>query len=91
MLVLSRRTNESVIVGKDIVITVLDVKGRVVKLGIQAPAEIAVHRQEIRQRMAANLAHATASGPTGLPSSGASTNADGNSGDIPPPGQVAAC
>ena len=51
MLILSRRINESVMVGDKIKITVLSVQGRQVRLGITAPKEIAVHREEIYQRI----------------------------------------
>ncbi len=47
MLVLSRHRDESIMVGDDIVITVIDIRGDKVRLGIQAPASIAVHRQEV--------------------------------------------
>ena len=47
MLVLSRRTNQSIVIGPDITVTVLEVKGDQVRLGIQAPREVSVHREEI--------------------------------------------
>lgn len=47
MLVLSRKKNESIIIGKDIEITVVDIQGDQVRLGIKAPKDIAVHRREI--------------------------------------------
>lgn len=47
MLVLSRRVGESVMIGDDVVVTVLDVRGEVVRLGIAAPRRIAVHREEL--------------------------------------------
>ena len=47
MLVLSRHRDESIIIGDDIVITVVDIRGDKVRLGIQAPTHIPVHRQEI--------------------------------------------
>lgn len=60
MLVLSRKLNESVMIGDDVEVVVLDVKEGVVKLGIRAPREIAVHRQEIyAQIKAENLRSAT--------------------------------
>jgi carbon storage regulator len=49
MLVLSRRRDESIIIGEDIQITVIDVRGDKVRLGIEAPASICVHRKEIRE------------------------------------------
>lgn len=47
MLVLSRHRDESIIIGDDIVITVVDIRGDKVRLGIAAPIEIPVHRQEV--------------------------------------------
>jgi carbon storage regulator len=47
MLVLSRHRDESIIIGDDIVITIVDIRGDKVRLGIQAPAHVTVHRQEI--------------------------------------------
>src|SRR5215510_7189753 len=47
MLVLSRQRDESIIIGDNIVITVVDIRGDKVRLGINAPSEIPVHRQEI--------------------------------------------
>lgn len=47
MLVLSRQRDESIIIGENIIITVVDIRGDKVRLGIQAPTEIPVHRQEV--------------------------------------------
>lgn len=47
MLVLSRRANESLMIGEDVVITVLEVRGDQVRLGIKAPRSVAVHREEV--------------------------------------------
>ena len=47
MLVLSRQRDESIIIGDDIVITIVDIRGDKVRLGIEAPTEIPVHRQEV--------------------------------------------
>lgn len=47
MLVLSRHRDESIIIGDNIVITVVDVRGDKVRLGIDAPTDIPVHRQEV--------------------------------------------
>ncbi len=48
MLVLSRKKNESIVINDDVVITVIEVRGDKVRLGIQAPREIPVHRKEVR-------------------------------------------
>ncbi len=47
MLVLSRKKNESVVVNDDIVIMIVEVRGDKVRLGIQAPRDVSVHRKEI--------------------------------------------
>lgn len=47
MLVLSRKSNESIIIGADIKVTVLEVRGDQVRLGISAPQEVTVHREEV--------------------------------------------
>lgn len=51
MLVLSRRPNEQIVIGHDIRITVVEIRGNRVKLGITAPAEVAVHRHEVGDRL----------------------------------------
>jgi carbon storage regulator len=62
MLVLTRRAGESVMVGDDVVITVLDIRGDVIRLGIEAPRSIQVHREEVyRELQAANRAAASPS------------------------------
>ncbi|MCX7664830.1 MAG: carbon storage regulator CsrA [Gemmataceae bacterium] len=47
MLVLSRKKNESIVINNDIVITVVEVRGDKVRLGIVAPREVSVHRSEV--------------------------------------------
>lgn len=47
MLVLSRKTNESIMIGDSIEVKIVDVIGRTVKLGIEAPRDVAVHRKEV--------------------------------------------
>lgn len=47
MLVLSRKKNESIIINDDIIITVVEIRGDKVRLGIQAPASVSVHRREV--------------------------------------------
>ncbi len=53
MLVLTRNMNQSIIIGDNIVITVLGVRGNQVRFGIDAPKEISVHREEIYNRIQA--------------------------------------
>jgi carbon storage regulator len=47
MLVLTRKRDESIVIGDDIKITVVDIRGDQVKLGIEAPREISIHREEV--------------------------------------------
>ncbi|HET6483155.1 MAG TPA: carbon storage regulator CsrA [Actinoplanes sp.] len=55
MLVLTRRSGESVMIGDDVVITVLEARGDVIRLGIQAPRDVQVHREEVyRELQSAN-------------------------------------
>jgi carbon storage regulator len=51
MLILTRRVGETLVIGDDVTITVLGVKGNQVRLGVNAPKEVAVHREEIYQRI----------------------------------------
>ena len=52
MLVLSRNTDESIVIGNDITITVVAIRGDKIRLGIDAPKEIPVHRLEVYQAIA---------------------------------------
>lgn len=62
MLILTRRISESVIIGDNVKVTVLGVKGNQVRLGIDAPKDVSVHREEIYQRIQAENGGTSANG-----------------------------
>ncbi|MCI2240589.1 carbon storage regulator CsrA [Paenibacillus sp. TRM 82003] len=62
MLVLTRKAGESVVIGDEVVVRVLEVRGDVVRVGIEAPRDVQVHRQEVYEAVReANVAAAAAS------------------------------
>ena len=68
MLVLSRQRDESIMIGEDVVITVVDVRGERVRLGIDAPSEIPVHRREVYEAIHRENQRAAAAKPEDLDS-----------------------
>ncbi len=66
MLILARKTNESIIIGDEIVVSVIDIKGEQVKLGITAPRNVKVYRQEVYEAIQSEN-RAAASGTAELP------------------------
>ena len=65
MLVLSRKRDERIVIGDNIVITVVDVRGDKVRLGIEAPKEVPVHRLEVLEALKRSAAPATADSQPG--------------------------
>jgi carbon storage regulator len=61
MLVLSRNLGERIIIGNNIIVTVLEIRGDRVRLGFEAPNDVPIHREELHRRMAAEQ------GVTGAP------------------------
>ena len=62
MLVLSRKKNESIVINNDITVTVVEIRGDKVRLGIVAPKEVPVHRQEVFEAIHGKPAPGTAPG-----------------------------
>jgi carbon storage regulator len=65
MLVLSRKKNESIVINNDITIVVVEIRGDKVRLGVEAPKEVPVHRREVYEAIKRNAA--VQSGPPTLP------------------------
>lgn len=62
MLILTRRVGETLMVGDDVTVTVLGVKGNQVRIGVNAPKSVAVHREEIYERIKREQAEASSQG-----------------------------
>ena len=73
MLILTRRINETLVIGDEITVTVLGVNGKQVRIGINAPKEVSVHREEIYERVQKEK------GGDQPPQSGVSANRQGKS------------
>lgn len=61
MLVLTRRPGESIVIGNDVVVTVLEVRGDQVRVGVRAPRSVQVHREEVHRQIQEENAAAVAS------------------------------
>ncbi|MGB6058816.1 MAG: carbon storage regulator CsrA [Microthrixaceae bacterium] len=79
MLILSRRSNQSIVIGGNIVVTVLETSGDQVRLGIKAPREVTVHREEVHREILEENRLAAA---TGVSAAGDSIDFD----NLPKPG-----
>jgi carbon storage regulator len=71
MLILTRRVGETLMIGEDVTVTVLGVKGNQVRIGVGAPKTVAVHREEIFERIKRE-------GPDGVEGHGDDDNGDGD-------------
>lgn len=59
MLILTRRVGETLVIGEDVAVTVLGIKGNQVRIGVKAPKDISVHREEIFDRIRAERGEET--------------------------------
>ncbi len=88
MLVLSRQRDETIMIGDDVQITVVDIRGDKVRLGITAPRSIPVHRKEVYDAIQRENRSATALGPEDIPpgdkSAGPDPNGDAGGGNADP-------
>ncbi len=69
MLVLSRQRDETIMIGDDIQITVVDIRGDKVRLGISAPDSVPIHRKEVYNRIKREMAKKNEATPSSLPDS----------------------
>jgi carbon storage regulator len=84
MLVLSRQVDETIMIGDDIEVTVVDIRGDKVRLGITAPKEIAVHRKEVYEAIKRENRDAARVKPEDLPPMGKLNNGGQNGGQNHP-------
>ncbi len=70
MLILTRRVGETVVIGDEVQVTVLGVKGNQVRLGVTAPRDVSVHRQEIYERIRKEQGGDAGSGSAAAPDEG---------------------
>ena len=75
MLILSRKTNESIVIDGRIVVKIVRVEGEVVKVGVEAPSDVPVHRQEVYDEIQRNNREALTQGKPELPKLGAEKKA----------------
>ena len=67
MLVLSRKRDEQIVIGQDIFVTIVEIRGDKVRLGIEAPAHVSVHRQEVYLSLQREKAAEAAKPDTSIP------------------------
>ena len=87
MLVLSRQKDETIIIGDNIEITVVDIRGDKVRLGVSAPKEISVHRKEVYEAIRRENREAAQVKPEDLSGLGKTKPPGSSSQQNPPPGQ----
>lgn len=83
MLVLSRQRDESIIIGDNVQVTIVDIRGDKVRLGIVAPAEVPVHRKEVYDAIQRENKKAAGVGPEDLPGAAGSNHKPGSHSPSP--------
>lgn len=83
MLVLSRQRDESIVIGDDVVVTIVDIRGDKVRLGIEAPREVPVHRQEVYDAIQRENQRAGQVEPKDVEGLGQSANPANSQPDLP--------
>lgn len=78
MLVLSRHRDESIMIGDDVVVTIVDIRGDKVRLGIEAPQDIPVHRQEVYEAIQRENRKANEVNPADTRNLGRANSSDGS-------------
>lgn len=86
MLVLTRRSSQSIMIGKDVVVTILEVRGDQVRIGVSAPRDVAVHREEVHQELQQANRSAASPSPDAVTALGAilPAGADADDDELPP-------
>jgi carbon storage regulator len=90
MLILSRKTGESIVIDGRIIVKIVRLEGDIVKLGIEAPASVPVHRQEVYEEIQKNNREALTKNRPKLPRLAANTPATGSAPAVPPAAKASA-
>jgi carbon storage regulator len=84
MLILTRRVGESIMIGSDVELTVLGVKGAQIRVGVRAPKNVAVHREEIYERIQREAAEAAEAARAARGAKAAAEASEAEAGNLEP-------